>query len=66
MSTPKRIYEVTHKPTGETRLVRAATKPQAIHHVSRGTHDAKVASQDRLVDLVSNGVKVEDATEAQD
>jgi hypothetical protein len=52
-----RIYIVTG-PTG-TRLVKASAPSQAITHVARSAFDARVASQDDLVEAVSNGVKVE-------
>jgi hypothetical protein len=52
-----RIYIVTG-PTG-TRLVKASAPSQAITHVARSVFDARVASQDDLVEAVSNGVKVE-------
>ena len=52
-----RIYIVTG-PTG-TRLVKASAPSQAITHVARSVFDARVASQDDLVESLSNGVKVE-------
>ena len=52
-----RIYIVTG-PTG-TRLVKASAPSQAITHVARSVFDARVASQDDLVEAVSSGVKVE-------
>ena len=52
-----RIYIVTG-PTG-TRLVKATAPSQAITHVAKSTFDARVASQDDLVEALSNGVKVE-------
>jgi hypothetical protein len=52
-----RIYIVTG-PTG-TRLVKAAAPSQAITHVAKSEFDARVASQDDLVQALSNGVKVE-------
>jgi hypothetical protein len=52
-----RIYIVTG-PTG-TRLVKAAAPSQAITHVAKSEFNARVASQDDLVQALSNGVKVE-------
>jgi hypothetical protein len=52
-----RIYIVTG-PTG-TRLIKAAAPSQAITHVAKSAFDARVASQDDLVQALSNGVKVE-------
>jgi hypothetical protein len=57
MATSTRIYLV-NGPTG-TRLVKAAVASQAITHVAKSAFSAKVASQDDLVEAVSNGVKVE-------
>jgi hypothetical protein len=52
-----RIYIVTG-PTG-TSLVKAGAPSQAITHVAKSEFDARVASQDDLVQALSNGVKVE-------
>jgi hypothetical protein len=53
-----RIYLVTtHK--GERRLVRASHRSQAINHVARTMMEASVARQEELVELVTQGVKVE-------
>mgnify|MGYP007049631074 CR=1 FL=1 len=52
-----RIYIVTG-PTG-TRLVKATAPSQAITHVAKSAFDARVASQDDLVEALGNGVKVE-------
>jgi hypothetical protein len=57
MATSTRIYLV-NGPTG-TRLVKASVASQAITHVAKSAFSAKVASQDDLVEAVSNGVKVE-------
>jgi hypothetical protein len=52
-----RIY-IVNGPTG-TRLVKAAVASQAITHVAKSEFSAKVASQDDLVEAVSDGIKVE-------
>ena len=57
--TATRIYAVTTN--GKTRLVRAPNKAQAINHVARDTITAEVASQNILVDLTADGVKVEES-----
>jgi hypothetical protein len=57
MATSTRIYLV-NGPTG-TRLVKAAVASQAITHVAKSAFSTKVASQDDLVQALSNGVKVE-------
>lgn len=53
----QRIYIVTG-PTG-SRLVKASVASQAISHVAKSAFSAKVASQDDLVEALSNGIKVE-------
>lgn len=57
MATATRIYLVTG-PTGN-RLVKATVASQAITHVAKSAFSAKVASQDDLVEALSNGIKVE-------
>jgi hypothetical protein len=57
MATATRIYLVTG-PTG-TRLIKATVASQAITHAAKSAFTAKVASQDDLVEALSNGVKVE-------
>ena len=54
----QRIY-IVGTPTGETRLVRASVKQQALSHVANSTFTVQVASQDDLVQAVSKGVPVE-------
>lgn len=53
----QRIY-IINGPTG-TRLVKAAVASQAITHVAKAAFSAKVASQDDLVQALSEGIKVE-------
>jgi hypothetical protein len=67
MSTPKRIYVVSQSTGTEVkrRLVRAATQAQAIRHVASATLAAASATQDDLVELVSKGVAVEEASGAE-
>ena len=57
MATATRIYLV-NGPTG-SRLVKATVASQAITHVAKSAFSAKVASQDDLVEALSNGTKVE-------
>lgn len=57
MATATRIYLV-NGPTG-SRLVKATVASQAITHVAKSAFSARVASQDDLVEALSNGVKVE-------
>lgn len=54
----QRIY-IVGTPSGETRLVRASIKQQALSHVANSVFVVRVASQDELVQAVSNGVVVE-------
>lgn len=53
-----RIYIVS-TPDGQNRLVRSATRHQAVMHVANALIGADVATQDQLVDMIGNGVKVE-------
>lgn len=53
----QRIY-IVNGPTG-TRLVKAAVASQAISHVAKSAFSAKVASQDDLVQALTEGIKVE-------
>ena len=57
MATATRIYLV-NGPTG-TRLVKATVASQAITNAAKSAFTAKVASQDDLVEALSNGIKVE-------
>lgn len=64
MST--RIYAVYDERTLDTdgqRLVRASTRSRALRHVAQGIFTVVVASQDELVELLGQGIKVEDAGE---
>jgi hypothetical protein len=59
-----RIYLVTiHEGTSvlQQRLIRAATRSQAIRWASRSFIDAESPSQDALVKAVAAGLRVEDA-----
>ena len=58
MATATRIYIVSTQ-DGTNRLVRATVASQAITHVAKSAFTARVASQDDLVEALSNGVKVE-------
>lgn len=59
----QRIY-IVNGPTG-TRLVKASVASQAITHVAKAAFSAKVASQDDLVQALSEGIKVETYGEAE-
>jgi len=58
MATSTRIYIVSTQ-DGTNRLVKATVASQAITHVAKNAFTAKVASQDDLVQALSNGIKVE-------
>lgn len=63
-----RIYVVKSKGSennpADTSLVRAKTKAAALRHLAAQVFVADVAKQQELVDLVTAGVQVEDAGEA--
>lgn len=59
-----RIYVVTDSETDNKRLVRAASRAQAIAHVSQ-RFGAAVATQEQLVALLDDQVMVETAKETQ-
>lgn len=46
--------------TVEPRLVRASTRQQALSHVAKSMLTVTLASQEDLISLVGEGVKVED------
>lgn len=56
----QRIYVVV-QPDGIPRLVRASVRSQALSHVASSLLSIHVATQDDLVDLLEDGVKVENA-----
>lgn len=56
-----RIYVVTSD-KAKAQLVRANTVSQALRHVTEKMFSAEVADQDTLVQLISDGVTVDDAT----
>lgn len=63
-----RIYSVKSEvlPTGlKTRLIRAKTSTQALAFAVRDFYTCELASQDELIDLATNGVKVENAEAAK-
>lgn len=58
-----RIYVVVSL-NGPKRLIRAATKAQAINHCAKSTFSAEVASQDDLIELAGK-TKVEVAAQQE-
>ena len=57
-----RVYIVTNKVDGVTRLVRANSQAQAIRHVAGDTFDVGVPTQDGLVHMLTvGGVTVENS-----
>lgn len=67
MAAETRVYKVviTVPPGGEkvTKLIRAQNKVQPLNHVAKGMIAVEIATQDDLIELVSKGVKVEEAGE---
>lgn len=61
----KRIYEVTNKQTRVARLVFALNPAQATRHVIADTLEVKAANAVRVASLMSSGVQLENAPEAQ-
>lgn len=60
------IYTVANKKAPQDqkpRLVRATNRTQALRHVA-DDFEVEIPTQDALVDLVSGGVKVEEARDA--
>lgn len=60
--TPTRIYAVHDAGLNTTHLVRATNPATAIRHVAARQYTAEVATQDRIVDTISAGGKVLDAS----
>lgn len=60
----KRIYIVFTKEG--VRLVKATVRQQALSHVANSLFNIRVASQDDLVDAMSEGVKIEQYSTEQD
>jgi H-NS histone family len=64
MATATRVYLVT---IGEhDRLVRASHPSRALMHVAKDIAKVGVASQDELIECLSDGIKVETANESGD
>ena len=59
MASNKRIYTVKGT-DGTTRLVKAVSQPQAIHHVAKSMFSASIPTPDELIELVKAGVDVEE------
>lgn len=67
MSSNTRIYAITEKidggiVDGRTRLVRATSQSQGLRYVAESSFTVRVATQHDLIEHVSAGVKVEDAS----
>ena len=60
----QRIYIVGHGQS--VRLVRAAHRSQALGHVARSIINVKVANQNELVEALTRGINVEEASVDQD
>lgn len=55
----QRIYIVTDKVTGASRLVEASLPAQAVRHVANEIFSVKVATTYEVADLVSEGRSIE-------
>ena len=53
----KRIYLVTGSEGTTPRLVRAVSQASAINHCVRGSYSAKVATQDDIVETLSDSAR---------
>lgn len=60
MATNPKIYRIARGDGEPARLVRAPNAAQALKHVTKDFH-VVLATQDDLVQLVADGVVVEDA-----
>ena len=60
MATTTRIYSVDGK-----HLVRAQSQAQALRHIVKNRHKVEVASQDDIVKMIGDGVKVEETSEQE-
>lgn len=58
----KRVYKVTGS-DGKARLVETISKVAAIAHVVESSYSASVPSQRELIDLVKQGVEIEEGAE---
>lgn len=54
----QRIYII--KMEGELRLVKALNKNLAMTHVAKDLMDAQVATQEQLVEVLNQGIKIEE------
>lgn len=64
--TATRIYHAINSLTQQVELVRASSATQAIRHVAEKGWSVEVANAEDLVELVSCGAKVQDATKADE
>lgn len=54
-----RVYVVTDTETKSQRLIRASNRAEAVRFASRTRFTVDAASQDDLINLLPNGVKIE-------
>lgn len=55
----QRIYAVSNKADGSTRLVKATNPSQALRHVANAQFDVKAATATQVADLMVAGAKLE-------
>lgn len=63
MTTRTRVYVISG-PGCPVALVRASSQKAALHFKARPKYVVTVADQDRLIELLQTGVKIEEATES--
>ena len=59
-----RIYVVTYAATRTARLIRAQNRAHALRYAAKDVLTASVPTQNELVTLLQNGVKVEEPSHA--
>lgn len=61
----KRLYQVTHRVTGNPRLVEAINPAQAMRHVANSLFDVKAATARDVANLMGMGIKLEQTGDAE-
>lgn len=59
-----RVYLVLNNATGERRLIRATHRAVAIRHAAQHQYKAHRATHDELEQLITSGIRVEQAADA--
>jgi len=61
MSNPTRYYVIQNKNTGDSCLLEAKNKTQALRHMAEKTFSADIATPHELVEMMASGMTVEKA-----